>query len=140
MPIRPDQRTRYPIHWPLISEAVRRRAGNRCETCGIPNRAWGWRDPDGTFQQVSIQQMREAGYTRPPFVLRSAEGRDLRIIEIVIGVAHLDHHPEHNDPANLAALCQLHHLLHDQRQHQRTARTTRRLAMATLDLFEGLAR
>ncbi|WP_230949696.1 hypothetical protein [Burkholderia pseudomultivorans] len=31
MPIKPENRTRYPANWKQIVEAVRERSGNRCE-------------------------------------------------------------------------------------------------------------
>ena len=53
----------------------------------------------------------------------------------MLTVAHLDHAPEHNDPANLAALCQRCHLAHDRDQHRQSARQTRRAGKALGDLF-----
>lgn len=42
MPIRPENRDRYPVDWPEISERIRHdRASNRCECrgeCGRPDR------------------------------------------------------------------------------------------------------
>ena len=37
MPIRPENRARYPKDWPAISRRIRERAGNRCEKCGAAN-------------------------------------------------------------------------------------------------------
>ncbi len=37
MPIRPEERGRYPQNWKDISAAIRARAGNKCEWCGAPN-------------------------------------------------------------------------------------------------------
>lgn len=38
MPIRPENRTRYPANWPAISRRIRfERARNRCEECGAEN-------------------------------------------------------------------------------------------------------
>ena len=34
MPIRPENRARYPANWREISLAIRRRAANCCEWCG----------------------------------------------------------------------------------------------------------
>jgi hypothetical protein len=44
---------------------------------------------------------------------------------IVLTVAHLDRDITHNNPDNLAALCQKCHLGHDARQHVETARHNR---------------
>lgn len=37
MPIRPENKARYPKDWPAISRAIRDRAGNKCEECGVEN-------------------------------------------------------------------------------------------------------
>jgi 5-methylcytosine-specific restriction endonuclease McrA len=37
MPIRPENRERYPKDWKAISLAVRKRAGHRCEQCDAEN-------------------------------------------------------------------------------------------------------
>lgn len=38
MPIRPENRAKYPADWKLISERIRfTRAGNCCEWCGVRN-------------------------------------------------------------------------------------------------------
>lgn len=39
MPIRPENKNRYPRDWKEISLRVRDRAGNRCEQCGVGNGA-----------------------------------------------------------------------------------------------------
>lgn len=40
MPIRPENRCRYPADWPAISHRIRfERAGGRCEWCGAENYA-----------------------------------------------------------------------------------------------------
>lgn len=37
MPIRAENRARYPADWKAISKAIRARADNRCEECGATN-------------------------------------------------------------------------------------------------------
>lgn len=37
MPIRPENRSRYPANWKEISAAIRSRANNACEWCGAEN-------------------------------------------------------------------------------------------------------
>lgn len=37
MPIKPENRNRYPTDWKKIRERILARAGNRCEFCGIEN-------------------------------------------------------------------------------------------------------
>lgn len=35
MPIRPENRNRYPANWKQIREDILKRANNKCEFCGI---------------------------------------------------------------------------------------------------------
>ena len=59
----------------------------------------------------------------------------LRIIKIVLTIAHLDHTPENCADENLQALCQRCHLRLDAEHHAQTARNTRRKGKAIGDLF-----
>jgi hypothetical protein len=49
---------------------------------------------------------------------------------VVLTVAHLDHTPEHCDPANLRGICQRCHLAYDVDHHAATAARTRAQAAA----------
>jgi len=122
MPIKPENRHRYPPDWRAIRLAILDRAENRCEQCGVPNHAWR--------NNATGQWTHDAGL---------AEAWRLdgdRVARIVLTVAHLDHAPEHNDPTNLRALCQRCHLAHDREQHRTTAYHTRRTGKALGDLFD----
>jgi 5-methylcytosine-specific restriction endonuclease McrA len=103
MPIKKENRKRYPKNWKWIREAILNRAGHCCERCGVPNRAYGWREKDGTFTLVFDPFMQDP---KNPFY----RGKPIRII---LTIAHLDHIPEHNHPDNLKALCQKCHLAYD---------------------------
>lgn len=39
MPIRPENRNRYPKDWKFIRERILLRADNKCEFCGVPDRS-----------------------------------------------------------------------------------------------------
>lgn len=45
----PWKRELYPPTWPEIRARILARAGNRCEKCGLPQYAVGYRDEDGRF-------------------------------------------------------------------------------------------
>ena len=64
-----------------------------------------------------------------------SDGSILKLIMIVLTIAHLDHQPENCHPANLAAWCQRHHLAYDAEHHKITAYRTRKDAAMTADLF-----
>ncbi len=142
MPIKPENADRYPPDWPQIRERVLIRARSRCEECGAINYAWGWRDAAGKFHQVPKRPIRDAWprderFTRkPPFILHSDQG-PLKIIEIVLTIAHLDHTPENCAPENLRAWCQRCHLAYDHPHHLQTAYATRREGKAVADLFDA---
>lgn len=116
MPIRPENRARYPKDWPAISERIRfERAGNRCEFCGVQNYEIGGRTPDGQWHKARI-----TGCDRKPPELGTQWWCDgpngahvLRIVRIILTVAHLDHVPENCADDNLKALCQRCHNLYD---------------------------
>jgi len=108
MPIRTENKDRYPADWPEIRSRILERAGNCCETCGVKNHAVGYRDPDGTFVEISRNQpIVDAG---PEFWVGKP---GLGVVKIVLTIMHLDHKPENCDPANLSAACQLCHNRYD---------------------------
>lgn len=141
MPIRPDQKKRYPRDWNHISRRIRmERARNRCEQCGVPNAALVARGngmymlEDGkTHDEVTGQYV---GMTRGS-EMEEALG-EYRWTRVVLTVGHIDHTPENCDDANLRAWCQRCHLAHDKDHHQANARETRmsRKAAGKLPGFE----
>jgi len=108
MPIRPENRARYPKDWRLIVDRVRERSGDRCE--GSP----------------SFPNCRASNGEPHP------ETGSL----VVLTTGHLDHVPEHCDLANLRHWCQRCHLVYDARHHAETAYRTRKVAACTPDIFD----
>jgi hypothetical protein len=102
MPIKPENRARYPLDWPTISLATRKRAEWRCECQG---------------------ECKSGHVVR---CLWSQEDRLASGGRVVLTVAHLDHAPEHCSPENLRAMCQRCHLSYDAKHHAQTAAATRR--------------
>jgi hypothetical protein len=129
MPIRAENRARYPKDWPEISSRKRESSGWKCEWCAAPNGAWGYRDDDGKFHETPRDGFGR-DYGRPPF-----EFGTLKIIAIVLTVAHLDHQPENCDPANLAALCQRCHNRYDAKTRAAGVKSRRHDALNVPDLF-----
>lgn len=113
MPIRPSERHRYPKDWKSIRQRILERAGHRCEFCGVENGAIGRRKCDGSFERFQGMEVEAA----------ALDG--IRLVRIVLTIAHLDHTPENNTDDNLRALCQRCHLAHDSAEHLRNARLTR---------------
>ena len=117
MPIK--DKSLYPENWKQISLAVREAAGNKCEFCGVANKAVGARDRFGEWHDADdIEGM------------SASEGDYLfdeypNYIRIVLTVAHLDHNPANNEHSNLKALCQKCHLSYDAKHHAQNAKVTR---------------
>lgn len=97
MPIRAENRARYPSDWKRISVAIRERAGQRCE--GSP--------------------------AYPECRALNGQPHPVTGSRVVLTVAHLDHTPENCDPQNLRAWCQRCHLTYDAAEHRRVAAAAR---------------
>jgi hypothetical protein len=114
MPIRPENRGRYPSDWKEISQRIRfQRAAGRCECegeCGRGTHA-------GRCPNLHGGEAYGTGST------------------VVLTVAHLDHVPENCGDENLKAMCQGCHLHYDREHHAETSYRTRREGRACADLF-----
>ncbi len=133
MPVKPENRSRYPEDWPEIRLAILQRARYRCEWPGCQaghHHTGYWLD--GQFVRRSYA-LRHAGY-KAGDVVACSDGSELKLLRIVLTIAHKDHTPENCDPANLAAWCQRHHLAYDQEHHKTTAYMTRKLLACTMEL------
>jgi len=135
MPIKPENRARYPKDWPQIRERILDRARHVCEFegCNARHRQLGyWRDD----KWVPLPRtLRDAGFDRAGQLVACSDGPDLKIIMIVLTIAHLDHTPENCADGNLRAWCQKHHLRYDAKHHAQNAAATRRARANTLELF-----
>lgn len=149
MPIKPENKARYPANWKEIRAAILERAHDCCEQCKVPNHE---RIARGDGDDIDTYQMNDANvYCANTGAhlgrKRMGEYTLLRMVDIVLTIAHLDHVPENCDgmdiggPAlpieqsNLRALCQRCHLRYDASHHAETARATRRANLNNLDLF-----
>ena len=112
MPIRPENRARYPEDWPEISHRIRFvRAGGRCECRGECGRPTDHLADDGRCRNRHDQPAWSTGSS------------------VVLTTAHRDHTPEHCDDDNLFAACQGCHLHYDREHHAQTRAAGRVAAM-----------
>jgi 5-methylcytosine-specific restriction endonuclease McrA len=122
MPIKPENKGRYPKDWKQIRSCILERAKHACEQCGVPNHAW--RDNNTGL------------HTFDPMLAESLALVDKHSVTyIVLTVAHLNHQPEDCRPENLKAMCQRCHLRYDHQHHMTNAAATRRKGKAAAELF-----
>jgi hypothetical protein len=112
MPIRPENRDRYPKDWKAISARIRfERAANLCECegeCGI--------DHGGRCNE------------------RHHTHHSLTGSKVVLTVAHLDHTPENCAEDNLKAMCQRCHNRYDAPKRREGIRERARAALGMAEL------
>lgn len=155
---------RYPADWPARRARIleRAKAGGerpRCEQCGVPNYAVGYRDHLGAFVPISAENAPPSRWLaafNPAVFDRCGRGEEglafarcmvdeakerggwgpHKLILIVLTVAHL-HDPDPMNCAedNLAALCQACHNRLDAPMRAAHAAQTRRARKAAADLF-----
>ena len=134
MQIKPENLKRYPANWKEIRAQILQRANNCCEWkgCGIANHSVGyWLGLDMKFVPVKgsvAGTLVDICHPDDGFVMPT------KMTKIVLTIAHLDHTPEHNDPSNLMAMCQRHHLAYDQEHHKTNSYMTRKAKAQTQEL------
>lgn len=137
MPIKPENRSRYPADWLQIRERILERAGHACEKCKAKNRtriARGGGSDAGTYQTSDAEVFNaETGEYLGRYHMGDYEVD--RFVDIVLTIAHLDHVPENCADDNLRAWCQRCHLRYDHAHHRTNAQATRRAKAGTLELF-----
>lgn len=102
----------YHPKWSLISRLIRFfRAKNKCEWCGAPNGAIGYRER-GKFIEYPHLGRFDREFVNDTWALKG-----IRLFKVVLTVAHLDHDKTNNRFWNLKALCQKCHLGHDIKHH-----------------------
>lgn len=116
MPIRIENKHRYPATWREISQRIKARAEGRCECegeCGLHRTTPGPRRCTERHGEMA----------------KWANGR------VVLTVAHLNHQPEDCRDENLKAMCQRCHLRYDVPHHRSTRRRTRDEASGQIGLL-----
>lgn len=138
MPIRAENKERYPKDWPAISVRIRERAGNVCEWCGVKNYEWGkW--IEGRWHTAHTRGSEDSDR-------RFWDGREypchhgehvvwVKPVKIVLTVAHLDHQPENCADENLKALCQRCHNNYDMPMRRAGIKARAREALGIVDMF-----
>lgn len=103
MPIKPENKHRYPSNWKEIRAQILERAAHRCEFCGVENHVFIQRHGKGMHDYTVLDCLQAE--------VASMDGE--KVVKVVLTIAHLDHTPENCHPANLKALCQQCHNRYD---------------------------
>ena len=143
MPIKPENKNRYPANWTEIVKRIRKRSKGLCEKCGVRNYSVGYRDEYGDFISCSGNvTMEDYGQGINPNTgkeLTFKESKEMaewqtqndeygyKYIVIVLTVAHKDHIPENCSDENLADWCQKCHNTYDAPHRKETRLQTRNL-------------
>lgn len=131
MPIKPENKNRYPKNWQAIRADILERASNRCEWCHKPNgiivrvrkagvKTLWYCDFSRTWADIKGFANFE-GFGASGYIFTDP----VREVRVVLTVAHLDHTPENSDPANLRALCQACHNRYDAPHRAETRRNSK---------------
>lgn len=107
MPIRPENRARYPKDWKAISLRIRERGGWKCE--GSP--------------------------AYPDCRAVNGEPHPVTGGKVVLTVAHLDHTPEHCGDENLKSMCQRCHNTYDMPMRRAGIQARTKALCADADMF-----
>lgn len=127
--------------WRAIREKIGERSGWRCEACGAPHMtivargSYAGRD---AYMVIDTGDVFDAETGLKMTTMKLSAFGAYRVLKIVLTVAHKDHDEGNSDPANLAHLCQRHHLRLDAKHHARNAARTRRAKGGQLDLEDML--
>lgn len=151
MPIKPENRDKYPDDWPEIRKRILEREGHACKFCRAPNHTkivrlggTGLWAPAPLHAPVGLSAFAaevanhadwsecwrdERGEWRAASTVVGLPARYQPFVtEVVLTVAHLDNDLVDHSDANLAALCQRCHLTHDARA-RKTAATADQIAL-----------
>ncbi len=92
----------YPPNWKdEIRPRELKKAGFKCAKCKVRHKVYGYRNSRKVFVECD------------DFMIKWAKDHNLKIIRIILTVAHLDHDPENWDNPRLMVLCQQCHNQYD---------------------------
>ncbi len=127
MPIKPENRGRYPKDWAQIVAQVRERSGNCCEgSPAFPE----CRRPNGWLLNTSTGELTDDGMLAEAWALADGD----KVSRIVLTTGHLNHQPEDCALENLRHWCQRCHLVYDAKHHAQSAYMTRMARANTQEL------
>ena len=142
MPIRDENKARYPADWKAISRRIRDLAGQVCQQCGAPNGEMIRRGVSeaGTplWRHVSASAYEDGFHADHGHQIPDT-GEDTvnwgKPVRVILTTAHLDHTPENCSDCNLRAWCQRCHNVYDGPMRKRGIAARAKAVKAAGDLF-----
>jgi 5-methylcytosine-specific restriction endonuclease McrA len=121
MPIKSENKERYPENWPEIVQRIRKRSGGCCEKCGIKNHIIIRRLPGDKYRTPGNQEWDMIhSRIRNQHSTMTESLKHFGFVKVILTVAHLDHTPENCEDSNLRDLCQKCHNNYDKKHRRQT--------------------
>lgn len=141
MPIRPENKNRYPKNWKSeIVPRIRARSGNRCECtgqCGVKHDVGDFSLPPRCgVANGDIGIRKDGEWHSMPWERVGSFVESYRVVTIVLTVMHLDHTPENCADENLLHACQRCHNRYDAPMRRRGIAERAKAKRASGDLFK----
>ncbi len=93
----------------IIRPSILKRDQYRCKICRVKHKSRVYKNTSGGYVECD------------EFMENWAMQSGRKVFTMYLQIAHLDHNKSNNDPANLQALCPIHHARHD-REHKKFKR------------------
>lgn len=128
----------YGPEWPEIRAEILARERNRCKFCGVANGAVGARDVNGAWVPKAVIELMEPVDMFETERLKRFGRVQVKIITIVLTIAHLDHDITDHNRDRLAALCQACHNNYDKDYRAANRKRNRLRKSGQLALIQGV--
>jgi len=118
-----DHRQYDPLWLEKIRPDILKRDNYHCSFCGVPHKSYIHRERNGKWYQIPIAD------------LEQEKSLKVKIVRIILVIAHMDHNIKNNDYNNLRALRQRCHLNYDRPIHKVLRKATFAAKRRQLRLF-----
>jgi len=117
--MRADRKKRYNPDWVVIAYNIRtHRAKNRCEKCGLGHGSLIHASRNQPFVLATPFELQQLEELKSEGMLKHWQRlKALKLKQVILTVAHVDHDESNNSDTNLLCLCQWCHLSLDRQDN-----------------------